>query len=307
MSDKKLFPAWVAIDWGTSNLRFWAMSKQGDVIQQGSVPKGMAGLAPNEFEPTLMSVLEPILHPSNPVHVLCCGMAGSRQGWHEAPYVTTPCPPPDQSIGVDVPTANPRLHVKILPGIKQLKPADVMRGEETQIAGVLLERPDFDGVICMPGTHTKWVHISAGEIVSFQTFMTGEIFALLSKNSILQHSISNSDWNRADFTGAVNDAVSNPKTIAAQLFSLRAQGLVGQENAPDARSRLSGLLIGLELAGARPYWLGQNVILVGEEGIANAYLDALTDLGAMAEILPSKDITLSGLKFAYQKQKEAAQ
>jgi len=307
MAGRYKYPDWIAVDWGTSNLRFWAMSAGGNVIHEGNAPKGMAGLARGEFEPALLALINPYLHATRKVPVLCCGMAGSRQGWHEAPYITTPCPPPTLCNAVDVPTQDSRLQVKILPGVKQLRPADVMRGEETQIAGVLLERPGFDGVICMPGTHSKWAHISAGEIVSFQTFMTGELFALLSEKSILQHSMDTSTWDQNAFGVAVQDAMSNPKIFAAHLFSLRAQGLVGNAKAPDARSRLSGLLVGLELAGARPYWLGQNVVLVGAEGLANAYCQALTDLGANAEILPGTDITLAGLKFAYMNQKVTTQ
>ena len=166
--------AWIAVDWGTSHLRAWRMGRQDQVIERKVSDAGMGGLAPSEFAPALEGLVGPLDVP-----VVACGMVGSRQGWAEAPYFTTPCAPPDAAGATRVG------HVHILPGVRQLDPADVMRGEETQIAGFLAAAPSFDGVICLPGTHTKWVHISAGEIVSFRTAMTGELFALLRDGSVL--------------------------------------------------------------------------------------------------------------------------
>ena len=110
--------------------------------------------------------------------VLICGMAGARGGWAEAPYAAVPCAPGPASFA-RAPTRDPRLAVRILPGLRQDTPADVMRGEETQLAGLLAAEPGFEGIACLPGTHTKWAHVSAGEVVSFASYMTGEIFALL--------------------------------------------------------------------------------------------------------------------------------
>ena len=90
--------------------------------------------------------------------------------------------------------ADPRLTVPVIGGPAPDKPADVMRGEETQIAGFFFENQGFDGVLCLPGTHSKWVQISAGEIVSFRTFMTGEIFALLADRSVLRHTLDQ-EWD----------------------------------------------------------------------------------------------------------------
>ena len=115
-------------------------------------------------------------------------MVGARQGWIEAPYASVPCTPATQTIAPEC--RDPRLEMHILAGIRQLHPPDVMRGEETQIAGVLLREPGFEGVICLPGTHTKWAEVAGGIITSFQTFMTGELFGLLSTQSVLRHSMS---------------------------------------------------------------------------------------------------------------------
>jgi 2-dehydro-3-deoxygalactonokinase len=199
---------------------------------------------------------------------------------------------------------DPRLRVHILPGIKQMQPPDVMRGEETQIGGFLAQEPRFDGVLCLPGTHTKWAHISAQEVVSFRTFMTGELFALLGGQSVLRHSIAATGWDDAAFAEAVSDTLSRPAGLASGLFGLRAGSLL-HDTAPEInRARLSGLLIGAELAAARPYWLGQEVAILGEDAVARAYLSALTAQGVAARVLPAETITLAGLTAAYHRMKE---
>ena len=151
-------PDWIAIDWGTTNLRAWAMGA-GGVLAEASSDEGMGRLTRDGFEPALLRLIGPWLSgPAMPV--LACGMVGSRQGWVEAPYRAVPCPPLARGALVAVPTEDPRIAVQIAPGLKQAKPADVMRGEETQIAGALMLYPGFDGAICLPGTHSKWTQIS---------------------------------------------------------------------------------------------------------------------------------------------------
>ncbi|WP_309665744.1 2-dehydro-3-deoxygalactonokinase [Tabrizicola sp.] len=287
-------PSWIAVDWGTSNLRAWAMGPDGVVLDHAESADGMGKLTHDGFEPALLGLITPWLGAGTTT-VIACGMVGSRQGWHEAPYRTVPCTPLDASGLITAPTADPRLHVLLAPGLRQLAPADVMRGEETQIAGALALTPGFDGVLCLPGTHSKWAHVSAGEVVSFQTFMTGEMFALLSEHSVLRHGMQGSGWDDAAFDEALSDTLSRPEKIAARLFSLRAEGLIAGLSPASARSRLSGLLIGIELAGAKPYWLGQPIALIGAEKLAAAYARALKAQGADAHILNATDCTLAGL------------
>ena len=287
---------WIAVDWGTSNLRAWAMGPHGAVAHATS-DDGMGKLAKAGFEPALIRLIAPWLG-TTPTPVIACGMVGSRQGWFEAPYRATPCTPLEPGALVAVPTADPRIRMMIAPGLKQTSPADVMRGEETQIAGALALLPGFDGVLCLPGTHSKWAHISAGEVVSFQTFLTGELFALLAEHSVLRHSISAKGWDDAAFDLAVADALSRPEKIAARLFTLRAEGLIAGLSPDAARARLSGLLIGCELAAARPYWLGQPVVLVGEATLSAAYARALAAQGLTATRLDATACTLAGLATA---------
>lgn len=288
--------SWIAVDWGTSNLRAWAMGPDGPLDQAVS-DDGMGKLQPHEFEPALLRLIEPWLTAAH-TQVLACGMVGARQGWREAAYRTVPCTPVDAAGILHVPTQDNRITFHIAPGLRQNSPADVMRGEETQVAGALALTPGFDGVICAPGTHSKWMQVSAGEVVSFQTYMTGELFALLSTQSVLRHSMTmdgTEPWDDAAFDAGLSDALSRPDRIAARLFSLRAEFLLHGLTPTQARARLSGLLIGIELAGAKPYWLGQKVILIGAPSLAANYIRALKVQGLTAETLDATACTLAGL------------
>lgn len=285
---------WIAVDWGTSNLRAWAMGS-GGAIAHGESSEGMGTLSRDSFEPALLRLISRWLSGDRVTPVIACGMVGARQGWVEAAYRAVPCVPVSAAAMTLAPTIDSRIRVHIAPGLSQDRPADVMRGEETQIAGALALNPGFDGVLCLPGTHAKWALVSAGEVVSFQTFMTGEVFALLSTQSVLRHGLAAEGFDGAAFDDGVADTLSRPNDLAARLFRLRAEGLLHGLSPLAARSRLSGLLIGAELAAAKPYWLGQPVALVGAEGLASAYARALASQGVTARVLPATDCTLAGL------------
>ena len=299
------YAEWIAVDWDTSNLRVWMMGADGKPFASDRSDKGMAGLTQDGFEPALLSLIDPYLNPDHVTPVICAGMVGAREGWREAAYVATPCAPPDARAAVAVQAHDPRIAVHILPGVKQMAAPDVMRGEETQIAGVLHSQPAFDGILCLPGTHTKWVHISAGEIVSFQTCMTGEIFALLASQSVLRHSVTTAEWDEDSFIDGVTQAMDSPQSFASRLFGLRAGGLLQGTSAGAARARLSGLLVGLELAGTRPYWLGRHVAILGADSVAAHYQCALAAQGVQAETLDNACLTLAGLTSAYRSLKGA--
>ena len=285
---------WTAADWGTSNLRVWRM-EGARPVQQATSGKGMGRLAPEEFEPALREAAPWLAEGER---VVVCGMAGAKQGWREAPYATVPCPPGGGD-PVQVPAQGLRVH--ILPGLKQPSPADVMRGEETQIAGFLALSPEFDGVLCLPGTHTKWVQVSAGEVVSFRTAMTGELFALLSRQSVLRHSVTSDSWDDATFEDALSDGLSRPEALAARLFGIRAEGLLNGQEAATGKARLSGLLIGAELAATRPYWLGQRIGLIGASGLSGLYARALASQGAPTGTMDAEQATLAGLTAAWRR------
>ena len=298
MTDK-ITPDWIALDWGTSNLRGWAM-QGGSVLDRAEAAAGMGALDREGYAPALRElVAEWEVTPQTPI--IACGMVGSRQGWVEAPYRTVPCAPMGDSL---VQPECAEFNVHILPGLRQNNPPDVMRGEETQIAGFLALNANWDGVICLPGTHTKWVQVSAGEVVSFETHMTGEMFALLSSHSVLRHSVQGGDWDDEAFDAAVNQTLSKPEKLASRLFSIRADDLLNGTGEALARARLSGLLIGAELAAARPYWLGTQIAILGATGLAHPYARALERQGAFATLADAERMTLAGLTAAMRQMKD---
>ena len=288
---------WIAIDWGTSSLRVWRM--EGDkVVAEAASKKGMGSLSREEFEPALLELIGDWI--DGPTTAIACGMVGARQGWIEAPYAKVPCNASPDGV-IKAPVQHPDLTVHIIPGLSQSEPADVMRGEETQIAGFLALNPEWDGVIALPGTHTKWAHISADEVVSFQTYMTGDLFAAITGHTVLRHSVQGDDTDLDAFDAAVAEIISRPERLAQKMFSLRAEGLLNGMGAAAAKGRLSGLLIGAEIAGAKPYWLGQNVALIGAGPLVALYARALAAQGVPVTLTDGAGITLAGLTAAYKR------
>ncbi len=285
-------PDWIAVDWGTSNLRVWAMDRSGSALAELASDRGMAQLSPHEFEPVLDALLSQ-WDPAPGTMIVACGMVGARQGWKEAPYRVVPCPP----LAGPLMRAGSAGTVRIVPGLSQDRPADVMRGEETQIAGFLALNPGFDGTLCLPGSHTKWAQVSAGEVVSFQTAMTGELFAVLGAHTVLRH-VLGTGWDDAAFAEAVSDGLSRPEALAQRLFQLRAEMLLHGTGAETLTARASGLLIGAELAHARPYWLGLPVAVIGAPGLSARYAAALEAQGVAPLVARGDACTLSGLKAA---------
>ncbi|PYE85901.1 2-dehydro-3-deoxygalactonokinase [Pseudoroseicyclus aestuarii] len=300
MTDANRIPDWIAVDWGTSRLRAWAMSASGEVLDTASSDDGMGRLTSDAFEPALRALTGSWLPAGGlaSVPVIACGMVGARQGWVEAAYGRVPCPP----LGPDLTRAPGTMDVRIIAGLSQASPPDVMRGEETQIAGLIALRPGWDGVVCLPGTHSKWAEISAGEVVSFRSFMTGELYAALAEHSVLRHSLTAEETEVAAFDAAVSETLSRPERLAGGLFGIRAAGLLDGLEPRAARGRLSGLLIGAELAAAKPYWLGREVALIGAGPLAALYARALTAQGVPAEAFDATDTTLAGLTAAWKDQ-----
>ena len=293
----------VAVDWRTSSFRLWVVDEQGNILNTIIGPHGMSLLKPFEYENVLKEAHQNVgITTSLPV--IISGMAGSAQGWCEAPYLSTPTQL-DWLSEKAMRAESRYLQVHILPGVKQKKPADVIRSEETQIAGFLTVHPQFDGVVCLPGTHTKWVRLSDKEFVSFRTFMTGELFSLLSKQSVLKHCVADQGWSEPDFLEAVDDAISSPQQLSARLFGLRAEGLINDMPATVARARLSGYLIGLELSGAKAYWLGQDLVAIGAPELSQLYALALKSQGLSCRVVRGDDMTLEGIRSAHKALQEA--
>lgn len=285
--------SWIAVDWGTSRLRAWAMEGR-SVLAEATSEDGMGGLDGDQFEPALLRLVAPWL--GNAVTpVLACGMVGARQGWQEAPYRMIPCTPVAQGETLRVLTSDPRLDVQIIAGLAQADPADVMRGEEVQIAGFLGLEPDFDGVLLLPGTHSKHVRVAGGCVTGFVTHMTGEMFNLISVQTILKHSLAEGPHDADAFARGVG--IGGAGQALGRLFSLRAEGLVGSADPVAARATLSGMLIGAELAGLKA---DCPVTVIGSGPLCALYLAALGQIGIPATGHNGGDLVRRGLTELYE-------
>ena len=287
---------WIAADWGTTHLRLWVM-RGDEVLAKRCCDQGMGRLEPAQFGPVLEAEIARFDGDLSGRPVIACGMVGSRQGWAEAPYRATPTDPRAQLVRVSDHAPRP---VYIACGIRQNDPPDVMRGEETQVAGLLARTPDFDGVVCLPGTHTKWVRLRAGRIERFQSCMTGELFALIASQSVLRHTLDMEGLDQAAFDAACAEALADPASTYGGLFALRAGALLNGLDPISAASRLSGMLIGWELAATRDLWAGQESALIGSPKLAALYARALGANGVQTQDYPAEPTTLAGLHAAWQ-------
>lgn len=288
-------PAWLGVDWGTSTLRVWAVADSQKVLQSAESDQGMSALQPGAFEAALLSLVSQWLPSKCVMPVIACGMVGARQGWVEAPYVSVPCKPLNAGSMVTAATHDPRLHVRVVPGLSQADPPDVMRGEETQIAGYLATHADFVGVLCLPGTHTKWVRVDRGSVLGFSTFMSGELFAILSTHSTLRYGMSCDGWNESMFLEQLARTLKQPEMLTASLFGIRARSLLQELPGGSAQAALSGLLLGIELAGTRSLWHDSHTVIIGKDTLAERYATALASQGASATTHSGEELVLTGL------------
>lgn len=295
-------PAWIAVDWGNSRLRAWAMPDQGPPLAETSLASPAPEPGPESYSALLGALLSDWI-TTQPADILACGMLGGRQGWVEVAYVPVPCTPLALEPVLAPDAAGSGLFVRIVPGLCQERPADVMRGEETQIAGALSLHPGFDGIACLPGTHTKWAEVSAREVVSFRSFMTGELFGVLRSHTLLRHA-TGTGWAPAAFADAVSEALSRPEALAARLFSIRAENLLRDADTGTGQARLSGLLIGAELAAARPYWLGRELLVIGDGSPADRYCEALELQGVQTRRIGGAEAAWTGLRAIRERQQE---
>ena len=292
---------WIAVDWGTTHCRAWAMSPQNMPIASATSSDGMAAVRPKQFETTLLALVANWLTKDKSTLVLACGMVGARQGWMEVPYETVPCSPVRFDKAATIPDTDPQINVRLLPGLSQQSPADVMRGEETQIAGLLSEQPDFNGTVCMPGTHTKWVEIADGIVTRFKSCMTGELFALLEKESVLKHSLVSTGFDQQTFNDTAKAACSEHNQAGlTELFSIRANDLLQGATGAQSRARLSALLIANEVMTMQSAWRSRPVLVLGTQTLSSHYEQVLQMAGAQAHCVDGDGLTLAGLISAKQ-------
>jgi len=287
----------LACDWGTTNLRAWVVDEADRVVRHREFELGVSKLAPGEAAKRFRDEVRPGLVAEG-LPAILCGMIGSTLGWATADYL--PCPAAlDDLQGALLTVEEGRAPVRIVPGLRCEGPAgasDVMRGEETQILGWVLERPERRQgrwIVCHPGTHAKWALIENGRIARFVTAMTGELFAVLSKHSVLKNDGSAHD--AAAFAEGVA-AAGDGDGLASRLFSTRSRVVADGKDARSTASYLSGLLIGADTASA-PRLLGvaadTPVALLGDPELCGWYAKAMA--GRQTSIHDGEAAALGGM------------
>lgn len=266
----------VAVDWGTSGFRAWQLDDAGHTLARHAADRGILSVDSGAFEAVLRGQVGQWLDPRRCTGVLMSGMIGSRQGWQEAPYVSTPAGPAELSQGLLSFTLTDGVPAWIVPGVSTRAASgvpDVMRGEETQILGILPALGAGEHLLCLPGTHSKWVTVLDGRITGFATHMTGETFALFSKHSILARTMpgDTGDFDASAFEKGVRRS-GEPGGLLHHAFGVRAEVLI--DGLPEAATRdyLSGLLVGHECRAAAA---GRPVNLVGSAALTARYQRAL--------------------------------
>ena len=287
----KLHRPLIAIDWGTSSLRGARFDAQGHKLDERPFARGILTVPAGEFPSVLDQCFGDWLQDSAALCLLS-GMVGSRQGWQEAPYC--PCPAGFAELGQHllwlqagrmaiVPGLSVQ-HSDGLPANFPIAQHDVVRGEEIQIFGALSLTGLHDATVVLPGTHSKWAQVEGGHVSRFRSFMTGEVYALLSQHSILARTLPvDAPWHEDTFTQAVLLAQRTPSVLSS-IFATRTLALFDTLPAEQHPSFLSGLLIGEELRAMQAH-SGGALLLVGNATLTHRYQCALQALGLSSRSL----------------------
>jgi len=281
----------IAVDWGTTNRRVFVLDTDGRVIDRFVDGAGVLSILPGEF-PDVITMLR---DRCGERPMLLAGMIGSDRGWIEVPYVDCP-------VTIDRLTA--RLvqvegqDILIVPGVCDRTPgrADVMRGDEVQLLGALTEGligPDMQA--CHPGTHTKWARLKQGVLRTFKTMMTGEMFAILSRHSLLASPLTGEITPNDAFKEGVRVALER-RELLADIFSIRARTLLGTLAVDDVPSFGSGLLIGNDVAVGLEFVEGGAIALIGDAPLTRLYACALALAGRQSEQIDGETAFLAGVR-----------
>lgn len=280
----------IGVDWGTSNLRAYRFDAAGQVVDHAASPRGITKVEGGAFAAVLQETVGAWLQDGER-QVLMCGMIGSRQGWVEAPYL--PCPADPRAIAqalVAVPFE--AAEVRLVPGLSGRDASgvpEVMRGEETKLVG-LMAALGGEGVVCMPGSHTKWARIAGGRIEGFATYFTGEAFAALRGHTILGRMMGQETDAEGFRRGVARSGEAGH--LLHHLFGVRALGLFGELPEAQAAGFLSGLMIGHEVRAAMQGV--DQVRLLGDEVLVGLYATAIASCGGRAVVV-DEDAAALGL------------
>jgi len=304
-------PAFIAGDWGTSNLTLALCDEDGQALETRKGPG--AANSRGRFAEVFDELAADWLKAHGPLPSVLCGMVGSAFGWREAPYL--PCPADLYELA-----ENPivvREGVSIVPGMRCTNPLgapDVMRGEETQLSGAQYLYPAMSTgkqLVCMPGTHTKWVSLNGSVVQEFLTAPTGELFAMLCEHTVLVRDPATPiEHHPRDFERGLAESARHPEaSLLHRLFQSRSLRLDKQLSAEGAASWMSGLLIGTDVRGALSLFsqhdAGAPVYVIGAPKLNESYAQALTRSGRTSIQIDGAKAALAGLGFVHREQERA--
>jgi len=281
----------IAVDWGTTHVRAWLLGDDGRILERRSQPAGVMAVDGSAFA----RVLEQLLGPwaaGTKAPVVMCGMVGSRQGWIEVPYLRCPAKLDDIAGGVR------ELHwlghrVVVCPGLAcddDEGVPDVLRGEETQALGAMVALPAGVSALCLPGTHSKHLRVRDGSIEAFTTHMTGELFAILGRHSILGRLMAGDSIEAAAFDDGVRRS-GERGGLLHHVFGARSRALQGEMEGASVAGYLSGMLIGHEVRSAG---IAGPVRVIAPRAVGELYVRAFSSLGCEAS-LDDSDVAAAGL------------
>ena len=281
----------VAVDWGSTSLRAYRFDAAGECIDRVTSARGIKNVVDGDFQTAFREHVGNWMRPGQ--RALLSGMITSRNGWVESDYLDCPARLTDL-LAAGTPHTVDGLQLSFLPGVKQMQPADVMRGEELQLLGSAAAYGD--NLFLLPGTHSKWATVTDGVLHSFRTIPTGELFDLLVNQSLIGALTDSSEWNATAFLEGVDQGFSGDNVLS-DLFTTRSSVLLDQRQGSAAFAWLSGLLIGREVREGQ--WLLQGktlgVVLIGSDALCANYLRALQHLNIDANIAAT-DVTLLGFQ-----------
>jgi 2-dehydro-3-deoxygalactonokinase len=269
----------IALDWGTSNLRARLLGNGGRVLQTRAGAAGVMAVPERRFSEALLDLCSDWIEQHH-CPLVASGMIGSRQGWQEAPYIGCPAGLAQAAERLTRVEVRPGVTLHIVPGLRctgRNSQDDVMRGEETQLWGAGL----LPGSCCvLPGTHSKWAWIGAGGAVErFQTYMTGELYALLTQHGILGRLMVFGGAEPAAFDQGVRLGLDDPANVTHTVFAARTAGLMERWPPTALPDLLSGILIGAEIGGALVHDHPAQVALLGDAALNERYARALQAAG----------------------------
>jgi 2-dehydro-3-deoxygalactonokinase len=274
----------IGLDWGTTSCRAYLVGADGQVLERVTDGPGILKVESGAFGAALDAMIG---RWDATLPVILSGMIGSRQGWREAPYAKCPAGP-GEVVQALAQIDHAGRTIALVPGLSTENDAmpDVMRGEETQILGALALSGSDGGLFLLPGTHSKWAEVKGGRIVSFRTFMTGEVFGALKDHTIL--GLLMTDGADAEgFARGVKEgaALGSAGALLNRVFATRTYGLMDKLAGTALSDYLSGLLIGAEVAEAARQ-TNAAITIIASAALAQRYTDALRLLGRASALAP---------------------